>query len=915
VTDYNYVHNPRAHLNATDSWSAGGPDRVTSAPWGALPAGADAAYRRWRHYGGAGLAQSYTQTLNGETTLHLLCMAGVSGAGAAWLEGSFSITFEDGSHGFLSMEYETHSGDHALAADQWHVIDVEAAVPEGAVYVSCAFDCYGDTADSYGYMTLLSVGGLPIYADGDSEGWSWEGDAHNSVSFGDGPATPIPPSEVQPTYQLIVGGRAIPHEGLTCSESEWGGFDVCSFTVKSNPKLWERGLQALADVTVYYAGESIFEGRVADVGKEVSTSEGGVRRIDCRGHFDDLKDDGAFRRTFRDKDITGWADDQVDTNAGKFDVVVGDDLSANGGTDIAIDGMTEGQKVTVNGFVFTAVDGPGSAKARTFERRATGGKALTISGFAVDETITVNTRTFRAVASEGKDHELTFDQRGSHTEQAQALAARINNPVWGCMNVTAHNNGAQVRMLCADTISCAGSAHASVSSFTTVAAEEVQAETLLARITDPVYGCYGVSATIIGSSTVRLTSEYDIEVVGNSNAAVSDFGDYTSMAAILQQDDIPYIVSNSRRLVYRITGGVCIPGEYLTGGTITLEDTITGGGSDWEVSLHLRGTPNGADHDHWTSGSEGTHTVHIGVGEDLEPTNTSRCIVLRVKCITAATDYKFTGLAADSPHYGARILKMDIRGSNAATMAPEDLIADLAADFTTAAQRNFPDDSGLLVGQMNFAEPTTRYECITTLNDLLRWQWGFGPGTVFTMRKPWTPANVPDRACYDLPYTLAAPSLTAPLDDCFNAVEVLYVDTKDRPKVYRHAGVSTALGDVTRRQSIQAPEGVHKAAGAAQTAEAYLADHLEPVPTGSVTVQGMVPLVNGKTRHALHIRPGEYMYFRDAPTEEERKVRITRVERTPDTQSSSLEFGRNPSRLDRLLARWDTGTKARRARR
>lgn len=140
-----------------------------------------------------------------------------------------------------------------------------------------------------------------------------------------------------------------------------------------------------------------------------------------------------------------------------------------------------------------------------------------------------------------------------------------------------------------------------------------------------------------------------------------------------------------------------------------------------------------------------------------------------------------------------------------------------------------------------------------------------------------------------------------------------YSDRRGNPKTYTATATVPALGSLTRTAVIDAPEGVFDATNAQTVAEAYLADHGKPVVSGRIPLQGQVRLVDGRTRHACHMLPGEYVTLRDAPPEEERTLRITRVEIDPATQSATVEIGRNPSRLDRLLARMQA--KARRRKR
>ena len=148
------------------------------------------------------------------------------------------------------------------------------------------------------------------------------------------------PAKAPAAYTLTVGGRSIEHDNLNLSEAEWGGFDSCSFDVKSRPDLHETGLEALAPVFVWFDGESIFEGRVTDPGKTVS-ADGCTRHVECRGKHDDLKYDAAFRRLFidsasfaRDGDdivMDSWQDDQTDNNSSKFNVL--EDYQTVGGGD------------------------------------------------------------------------------------------------------------------------------------------------------------------------------------------------------------------------------------------------------------------------------------------------------------------------------------------------------------------------------------------------------------------------------------------------------------------------------------------------------------------------------------------------------------------------------------------------------
>lgn len=72
-------------------------------------------------------------------------------------------------------------------SDGWQRRTYTATAPAGATSAMVFFDirnggANGEYFDVTG--TMLSVGGLTNYADGDSAGWTWNGTAHNSTSFG-----------------------------------------------------------------------------------------------------------------------------------------------------------------------------------------------------------------------------------------------------------------------------------------------------------------------------------------------------------------------------------------------------------------------------------------------------------------------------------------------------------------------------------------------------------------------------------------------------------------------------------------------------------------------------------------------------------------------------------------------------------
>lgn len=552
------------------------------------------------------------------------------------------------------------------------------------------------------------------YGDGDTDGWVWDGTAHNSSShqvryvpqarrpFGAGVSLRV----------TSPGGRGVDLsqscDGFSCSRDEWGGFDTATWEQKVDPRRYLEELAPLGDVLATFDGETIFEGRITDVGKEVRGEDGGVRRVTARGYFDALKDDEAFQRCYIDKDLTRW-EDLPATNRGGFDVIAGQD----------------------------------------------------------------------------------------------------------------------------------------------------------------------------------------------------------DMAGVFAIESQKYEQNASARVVYRLLGGLATSGESLRYFGVTVVDTITD--ADWEVRLYSRATPAYANNLAllWTSTGTGTHNLTFNTA-DLDPgsTGTSRCLVLQV-IHTGATVTSFVGYNPDNLP-GAKLTAFTVKGSTVASASPENVIADLVADVTTAAQRSFPDATGLTVGQLVFDSPTTRLECIEQVNEMMRWQYGFKAGGVFEYRRPWPLAEIPDRSHYDLLWAEVAPSLSFDFSECYNRVVVRYSDKRGNQHTYTATATVAALGTLTRTASIEAPEGVFDATNAQTVAEAFLADHGKPVVSGRIPLTGLVRLIDGRERHCCHVAPGEYVSLRDAPPEEEHTLRITRVELDPGAQSSTIEIGRNPSRLDRLLARMQSKARRRR---
>lgn len=380
--------------------------------------------------------------------------------------------------------------------------------------------------------------------------------------------------------------------------------------------------------------------------------------------------------------------------------------------------------------------------------------------------------------------------------------------------------------------------------------------------------------------------------------------DFAGISVIESQK---YEQNASARLVYRLLDGDPVTGESLSYFGLVIVDTITS--SDWKLRLYSRPSPSASSLALlWTSTDPGTHTLAFSAG-DLDPdaTGTARCIVLQM-IHTGSGSFSFIGYDPDNMP-GAKVTGFTAKAAGISTLSIENVIADMVSPVTTAAQRSFPDATGMVVRQLVFDEPTTRLDAIRQVNEIVTWQWGFKPGGVFEYRKPWNPATVPDRSHYDLLWQSVAPSLSFDFGECYNRCVVRYVDRRGNPRSYTATATAAALGTLTRTKVIQAPGGVYDATDAQTVADAFLSEHGRPVASGRILLQGRVRLMDGRTRHCCHMLPGEYITLRDAPSEEERTMRITRVEISPYEQSATIEVGRKPARLDRLLARMDARAK------
>lgn len=213
----NLVPNPRFHIGvdeweATD-WSKWGPGtiptRVTSVPFGGLPAGADAAgsVDAWA----TGVNCVLTELVAGNSLpLTVTYAAHATGSGNQCLFASWVNFYGTDWDDWMWTSYMTET---TTALDEWHVASETFVVPEGATFANWYVTPYpgfnGATDSGDGYVTLLRAGGL-TYADGDSDGWEWDATAHASISRG---------ATTQPAAAFHVGHDA---RGLSMAVAEPG---------------------------------------------------------------------------------------------------------------------------------------------------------------------------------------------------------------------------------------------------------------------------------------------------------------------------------------------------------------------------------------------------------------------------------------------------------------------------------------------------------------------------------------------------------------------------------------------------------------------------------------------------------------------------------------------------------------------
>ena len=269
--------------------------------------------------------------------------------------------------------------------------------------------------------------------------------------------------------------------------------------------------------------------------------------------------------------------------------------------------------------------------------------------------------------------------------------------------------------------------------------------------------------------------------------------------------------------------------------------------------------------------------------------------------------------SSDSPEpYGLTLSNLVLIGEGTSVI---DAIRNLARGYVASdRQLVFDDDpNNVTFDQLVFDSATTDAAILQSLDAMLDWEYGFEDKGRFYYANPALIAADPRRV-YQIPYSLAAPSLTRQIDDVCNGVEVSWTQ-KD--------GTQAAI--TVTRQSPCLPKGMRKIhevamsqpgqrnkscdmSAAKALAKAYLDQHTKPQITGQMPLTGrLVQDGTGAWRSVLSIMEGEYVRLTEAPPEEQDDglLLITRVSIDHTTLQTTLEVGMNRKRLDRLLARMD----------
>ena len=254
-----------------------------------------------------------------------------------------------------------------------------------------------------------------------------------------------------------------------------------------------------------------------------------------------------------------------------------------------------------------------------------------------------------------------------------------------------------------------------------------------------------------------------------------------------------------------------------------------------------------------------------------------------------------------------------------AVITPEGVVADLVNSIVDSDHTDFPDASGMVIGQLYFDQCTTIADAIAQVNSLLDWSWGFDEGSVFFYRKPWEAATAPD--VETIVVSMADPlmsewSVRLDYAECCNKVVASYQATPDKTDTVTVSETDGPLGDTWRVKYLDLTGQCDDADTALAVATRYLADNLWPKPTGSCTLKDAAHLACGLTAKAIHAKPGMMLYNMDVPVERGGgRLLITSVDGSLLDRAITLNVGVRSNRMDRWLSALELKAKAVRRRR
>ena len=698
-------------------------------------------------------------------------------------------------------------------------------------------------------------------------------------------------------YSLILtspGGRAVDvtdlAEGFTCGRVEWGGFDSATWQQRVEPELWYDELQPLTEVLASLGGEVIFEGRITDVGKQIQAQDGAcVRTITARGDHDKLKDDESFRACYIDSDPTQWAtDEQADNTAGKYNV----------GADAVAGTLKVGLQPDV-----PFHDG--------------------------DQARIVYDLLGGVVTAEDQIYHLKFKWQNDAGAAALYSAA---NP-WTLKVVSYPRGGG-------DPIAVAwhdNSYRLDWSDMVTLSPSDLDPDGtgLVRRVAFELYYQGEQDNMCLTPSPVDATWPTNWQGYYNSEGDAEYWtvvGPPWHFRFSCAGNDPPYTEGNT--WAWYLPGGspTAVNGGATYEFAVTVDcqtlsgsaPTISARWYDWygyvinDDTIYTIPSPAG----------EVTTTIYIQAPVNAQAVS----VVINVPPATNAAfdwwgvSFKLVDVLRIDTNladqwFGAQVLllgtnedPLGVYGTDLQDMSPEAIIGHIIKPVIPATHQQFFDSSGIQVGQLVLDQALTRFDAVDKVNSLLMWQYGSIAGHVFEYREPWeydSAPQVPDRSIYDLPYADAAPSLTYDFTACYNRCKVEFSDAAGNLHAVVRTIASPALDAIglERTHYIQAPSDTTDGDGAAAIGDAFLKDASLPVVTGTIALAGMVNTVDGRQRNALLMQPGEWVFFRDAPAEDQRARRINRVDIAIDTMTATVHVGRKSYFMDRMLARHEMETR------